>query len=172
MLLNNKQLPGIDHTAQLEQLFRENYEGMLYTATAYFSANAAPGSSVHHLAEDAVQETFITAWEKCSDLLSSSSPKGWLYKTLKNIAKNIVRTEWTLCRHFAQIPEGIEIASSENVYFLPELQTLITEDEYLLLMRLYLGKNTYQDISQETGVSEAALAMRVRRIKLKLQKQY
>ena len=130
---------------------------MLYTATAYFSANAAPGSSVHHLAEDAVQETFITAWEKCSDLLSSSSPKGWLYKTLKNIAKNIVRTEWTLCRHFAQIPEGIE--------------TLITEDEYLLLMRLYLGKNTYQDISQETGVSEAALAMRVRRIKLKLQKQ-
>ena len=90
---------------------------------------------------------------------------------MKNIAKNIVRTEWTLCRHFAQIPEGIEIASSENVYFLTELQTLITEDEYLLLMRLYLGKNTYQDISQETGVSEAALAMRVRRIKLKLQKQ-
>ena len=105
MLLNNKQLPGIDHTAQLEQLFRENYEGMLYTATAYFSANAAPGSSVHHLAEDAVQETFITAWEKCSDLLSSSSPKGWLYKTLKNIAKNIVRTEWTCAVILRKFPK-------------------------------------------------------------------
>lgn len=168
MLPWNKNSPDLEDTRRSEQLFQENYEAMLYTASAYFSSNGAPCSSVYHLAEEAVQEAFLTAWRKRRELFASKSPKGWLYRTLKYIVKNMTRTEWTLFRHFAQLPAESEMVSQEDAYFLIELQGCIAEDAYRLLKRLYLEKTTYQELSKEMGISEAALAKRVRRIKVKI----
>lgn len=170
MLLKNINSTDLDNTRQLELLFQENYETMLYTAVAFFSANGAPCSSVRHLAEDAVQETFLTAWAKREALFASESPKGWLYKTLKYIAKNTARTEWTLFRHFTQLPPEGDVPSLEDNFFLPELQSCISKEEYRLLKRLYWEKATYSDLSAEMGISEMAVAMRVRRVKGKIRR--
>lgn len=52
-----------------------------------------------------------------------------------------------------------------------ELQSCVREEEYRLLKRLYLDGSTYREISQETGLSQSAQAMRVSRIKQKVRAQ-
>lgn len=168
MLLRNKNSPDIENTRQFERLFEENHKKMRGMASLFFSEEGAPYSSVQHLAEDAVQETFLTAWEKRDALFASKSPEGWLYITLRYIVKNVARAEWTLFRHFTHLSVESDSLSQEDDHILLELQSCVSEDEYRLLKRLYLERATYSEISSEMGISEAALAMRVRRIKDKI----
>ncbi len=156
---------------RLDQWFREYYEELHCAAMAYFTVKSAPGSPAYQLAEEAVQETFVTAWEKRTELLSAQSPKGWLYRTLKNKVQNMSRVEWTLYRHFVQVQEDEETAAQDLSYQMAELRSCIREEEYRLLKRLYLDGSTYREISQETGLSQSALAMRVSRIKQKIRAQ-
>ena len=46
------------------------------------------------------------------------------------------------------------------------------EEEYTILQKLYLGNYTYLELASELGVTKSALAMRVNRLKKRIQKQY
>lgn len=60
-----------------------------------------------HLAEDLVQETFLTACWKANQICSHSNPTAWLYKTLNNLImrelhrsyhKEVALDEWNEAR--------------------------------------------------------------------------
>ena len=57
-------------------------------------------------------------------------------------------------------------------YSFSELSDLLSEKEYLLLKRLYLEGYTYRELSRSLGVKQSTLAMRVKRLKERLQKDF
>ena len=172
MLLKNKKAPPVTPTEQLEELYRENYEGLYHTALLYLSNYAAPNSPTHQLAEEAIQETLVIAWQKWEEVLSSQSPQGWLYKTLRNKLHNITRSEWNSFKYYIQASNDANLAASENSQHIDEIRSLITPEEYRLLKRLYLDQASYDTVAAEEGCKKSTLAMRVKRLKQKIRKQY
>lgn len=66
-----------------------------------------------HLAEDLVQETFLTACWKANQICSHSNPTAWLYKTLNNLImrelhrsyhKEVALDEWNEARESMNLP--------------------------------------------------------------------
>ena len=66
-----------------------------------------------HLAEDLVQETFLTACWKANQICSHTNPTAWLYKTLNNLImrelhrsyhKEVALDEWNEARESMDIP--------------------------------------------------------------------
>lgn len=47
-----------------------------------------------HLAEDALQETFIKVWQKYSTYKGDADEKTWITRIAINVCKNYLRTSW------------------------------------------------------------------------------
>ena len=60
----------------------------------------------------------------------------------------------------------------EDFLLKSELADLVPEEDYLLLKRLYLDGDTYQELCRELGLKKSALAMKIRRIKERFLKEY
>ena len=68
---------------RFEALYRENFRAMYLAAR-----RALPNGE---LAEDAVQSAFLAAWRRLDVLLGSPSPRGWLFKALRNTVGDTLR---------------------------------------------------------------------------------
>ena len=66
-----------------------------------------------HLAEDAMQETFIKAWRARETFRGQASPKTWLTRIAINVCKDMLRTGW-----FRQVDRKISLDD------LPEAEAL------------------------------------------------
>ena len=60
-----------------------------------------------HLAEDALQETFIKVWQKYHTYLGQANEKTWIMRIAINVCKNYLRTAWikrnSVLHHFVYI---------------------------------------------------------------------
>lgn len=124
-------------------------------------------------AAEAVQETFIVAWGKPEEFLSSPSPVGWLVNTVKNVLRNMIREDqrWSDClTQFQEQPNwaGTHPAPGANL----ELEGFIPAEELELLKRLYLYGETYEQLCKELGLKKSTLAMRVKKSKENFRKKY
>ncbi len=124
-------------------------------------------------AHEAVQETFLIAWEKPTEFLGSLSPVGWLVNTLKNVLRNMVRED---ARWHARLQDVQDSLDRAAVHPAPgadlELEGLLPPEELDLLKRLYLHGETYAEVCAELGLKKSTLAMRVKRSKEAFQKKY
>lgn len=150
-----------------EQLVRTQHKTLLRLAVTLLSRkNKTPDI---HRAEDAVQETFSIAWEKWDVLSTHPNPAGWLVITLKNVVKNMLREEQHWAEHLLQLPADITQPSPGADL---ELEGIVPPEDFLLLKRLYLYGETYEEVCQDLGIKKSALAMRVKRIKEQFRKNY
>lgn len=121
-----------------------------------------------HRAEDAVQETFSIAWES-GTFSPPSNPAGWLVITLKNVVKTCSGKSSTgqntcfNCQLISRSPLQVLIWS---------WKVSVPPEDFLLLKRLYLYGETYEEVCQDLGIKKSALAMRVKRIKEQFRKNY
>lgn len=166
-----------EDTAQdmFDELYRSEYKGLLRNAIALFQRMGVQGQTARDRAEDAVQETFRVAWEKRSKVLTSPSPKGWLFSTLRNKVMTLANEERIWKKHMTQITEcETELIddTSDGFRMRAELSSILTNEEYELLKRLYLDGCTYQEICDEIGMKKSTLAMRVMRLKNRFIKEY
>ncbi|NLW69936.1 MAG: hypothetical protein GX061_02475 [Eubacteriaceae bacterium] len=69
----------------ITELYRELYTKLL------IYASSALGDKSRAMAEQAVQETFLIACRKSTQLTESPNPRGWLFNTLKYVIKNMRR---------------------------------------------------------------------------------
>ena len=122
---------------------------------------------------EAVQEAFLTAWQKPKEFLGSSSPVGWLLHTLKNVLRNMLREDQRWAARLQQFQDSLD---SGALHPAPgadlELEGHIPEEELTLLKRLYLEGETYQELAEELGIKKSTLAMRIKKSKEDFRKSY
>lgn len=76
---------------EVESLFRAHYSKLVWYAQTLLTRNAQ--TSDPGRAEEAVQEAFAIAWSKWEDLFASPNPAGWLYNTVNNVVRNMIRAD-------------------------------------------------------------------------------
>jgi len=147
------------------QLYKHTYLSLLRDATIWLSACRQNSNGC---AEDAVQLTYLKAWRIRHKLKGMESPTGWLRGTLLRTTKELTRENIHWQKRVRQMSEQITRGGVPDFRLKVELQSLMTAEEYMWLKRLYLDRCTYQELSQELGLTRSALAMRVKRLKDRL----
>lgn len=152
----------------LERLFREHFNELELYAYRYLKTK--------NDAQIAVQDAFHTACTKIDDVMSSPNPIGWMKLTIKNIARNMLKTKNRQMRLFVSLEEfaGNLSEASLNVDDTPDIVDCclkaVTKEEFTLFRRIALEGITYVEAAEELGISMWACRKRVQRTTEKLRK--
>ena len=120
-------------------------------------------------AEDAVQEAFVTALRKRSDLARVANPEAWL----RTVAFNQLRGGW---RHASVVrryqgrvpgPQGAVEASPEHVAIVTALGEVDLDQRRVVVLH-YLADLGIAEIAAELGVPEGTVKSRLSRARAKL----
>ena len=142
----------------------------MYTRLCIYALNALNDVS---LAEEAVQDTFRIACMKSDSLMESQNRQGWLTNTLKNVIRNMRRSQ---ARLNSIITAALSLdnlspeLSDDNSDFELYCTLVLGKDDHTLLKRIVIDKCTMLDVSKEFGISVEACKKRVQRAKRKLKK--
>lgn len=156
-----------DQEAIIEELYRKMYKKLyLYAVNALDHEN---------LAEEAVQDTFRIACMKPNDLISSVNPEGWLMVVLKNVIRNIRRSQSSLNN---LIISGITVddidlpdESTGDIGFEVTYKDIFGKEDFKLL-KMMADRYTMLEISDELGISVEACKKRVQRVRKKYKKYF
>ena len=154
--------------AWLADLFERNYP-LLYRVGRVFCGRES-------LIEDQIQEAFLRAWQKRAAVRRHPNPDGWLVECFRNCIRNACRREgrrMALCLETAEavIPDTARLSPDDYARSREQielLQKLLGDRDADLFLRFCVYGETAAALAPEYGVSEAALRMRVSRIKKKI----
>lgn len=161
-----------NEAVQFEALYRAYYNDLYRYAVVLLRGYNVEGRFVSGKAEEVVQETFSIAWEKRSALFSSPAPVGWLYKALHYKVKENVREERKWTRRLLRLSDNADDPNEGDFRLRAEMQSWIPREDYLILKQLYLDGKTFKELSAQMGIKTSTLAMRVKRMKARLCKQF
>lgn len=126
-------------------------------------------------AEDAVQDSFIRAFEKIGSYKSSISFSAWLYKITYNHCINILRRKKLMrflpfsedtCIDSTGIETGLE-KSELGVELISALSKITPVDKSILILRILEEKN-FEEISKILDIKPATLRKKYERARKKL----
>ena len=146
---------GTDSRTELERLM-EQYGSSLLRMSALYLKDA-------HLAQDAVQETFIKAYRHMKDYRGESSEKTWLTAICVNTCRDILKTAWF--RHQSRIdvdslPEKPADFEFPDNTVLTEVMRLPARYREAVLIRYYGGMKL-KEAASALGISEGRLRTRL-----------
>ena len=114
------------------------------------------------LAEELVQETFLTACKKADIVCSHEKPLAWLYQTLQSLTmKEINRA----CHRREQSSEDLQdLGAADDPPSFHEIlpRNLTTEEQRILILR-FEHRLSHREIAEALGISEAACRKQVSR---------
>ena len=114
------------------------------------------------LAEELVQETFLTACKKADIVCSHEKPQAWLYQTLQYLTiKEINRA----CHRREQSSEDLQdLGAADDPPAFHEIlpRNLTTEERRILILR-FEHRLSHREIAEALGISEAACRKQVSR---------
>lgn len=123
------------------------------------------------LAEDAVQETFLKAYQAADGYRGDCGEKTWLMKIAMNTCRDMRRRAWF--RHvdrrvaLEQLPEALVAYEREDDDTLQSIMRLPYRDREVLLLYFYQDM-TLREIGQSLGISLGSAHTRLQRAKQKL----
>lgn len=140
--------------------------GWVYSASLRQVGDAA-------LAEDVTQSVFVLLTRRAADLGPGVQLRGWLFNTLRFVAREAQRKQGRRRRHEAQVALQCDAAEHDNGIdesawrqmspLLDEAVASLREtDRQAVLLRFYEGKN-FAKVAEALGVSEVAARKRVSR---------
>ena len=127
----------------------------------------------YHLAEDAVQETFIKAMKSYDSFAHKSSEKTWLIRIAINTCKNIMRNRWfqiiqnNLENHIEKIGDNPIEEMLEKNSVSEAIMRLNANDRQIILLYYYQNL-TVREIAKIIGKSENATIQRLNRARIRL----
>ena len=114
------------------------------------------------LAEELVQETFLTACKKADIVCSHEKPQAWLYQTSQYLTiKEINRA----CHRREQSSEDLQdLGAADDPPAFHEIlpRNLTTEERRILILR-FEHRLSHREIAEALGISEAACRKQVSR---------
>ncbi len=119
----------------------------------------------YHDAQDALQETFIKAYQKRDQFDAKTSLKAWLYRIAYTTALNILKKRK---RYKIAVPENLK----QEEYMgeaLRKVLLALSEVERALLYGRVMEKQSYEELSERLGIRPVALRKRYERLKKKLE---
>lgn len=147
----------------IEDLYTE-----MYARLCIYAMNAL---NDRNLAEEAVQDTFRIACMKIDSLIDSPNRQGWLTNTLKNVIRNIRRSQLRLNRIVAtalSINCPSPVQPERDVDLGLYCTSILGKEDFKLIKLVILENHTMLEASKEFGISVEACKKRVQRAKSKL----
>lgn len=134
-----------------------------------------------HLAEDALQETYIKVWQKYYTYKNQAEEKTWITRIAINVCKNYLRTAWFKRTETMDIIEISQNSGNsyksvdESVDLMHAIQGL--KDKYRAVLLLYYYQEfTVKEIADTMGMNQSTVLSLMRRgrnqLKQKLNKDY
>ena len=163
-------------TFTFEQLYNE-YFSTLYRL-ACNQLRRSTGSCTD--ASDIVQEVFMLAFRKWDALSRHPNPAGWLMKTTHWICMNHTRAHYrqhdkesrSLDAQRLNVSGRLRTSQADDEYAAKDamlsLEQMLKPDEYQLLKAYCIDNCSVETLSRLTGLSPAALRVRIHRIRQKL----
>lgn len=158
-----------------EELCKENY-GRIFKYIFSITKNK-------EATEDLIQEVFTIAYEKGRIFLNHEKPAGFLYKTARNITltyiKGLKRQE-TLAKEYLYgnaTKEGEpyqkllreQDQKIDETRYTGQVIESLNPKEYHLYKQRYVEGKSIKEIASEKGISEAAVRMRLVRLRREVQ---
>src|SRR5215510_9176332 len=155
-----------------------NAYGRLVNATQTMAYGVAAGVLRDTtVTQDAVQQAYLRAFRRLSDLQEPAAFPGWLRRIVITVALNMRRARrYTLLRldDIAEIPvldEAETRWSDLQRHRLASALLTLTADERQLCDRRYHGQWSVARLARHAGIDEGAMRKRLQRIRDKLRKE-
>lgn len=145
--------------AILEELYQSQYTHLYQTAMIQLKNP--------HLAQDIVQDTFLHAAEHIDALSASSSPGGWLYRSLQYLILHAIRTRNLLLARNIPLEKAYHLQANETGQEISALDR--SNADMQLMIRYYEYGYSLSEIAEEWGITIGAAKMRIKRAKMRLQ---
>lgn len=134
-----------------------------------------------HLAEDALQETYIKVWQKYSTYKCEANEKTWITRIAINVCKNFLRTAWFKKTNTADVMEIFKGSGNsyrqleESIDVMTAIQELKEKYRTVLLL-FYYQEFSVKEIANIIGAKQSTVLSLLRRgreqIKQKLKTDY
>jgi RNA polymerase sigma factor (sigma-70 family) len=121
------------------------------------------------LAEDAVQETFVKAYQAMATFRGDSSEKTWLMRIVLNTCRNIRRDSWFRFVDRSITPDTLPLqaASDRDSALLGTVMSLPYRYKEVVLLYYYQGM-TLQEISEVMTVAVSTVSTRLKKARERL----
>ncbi len=174
MLKQNKFEASIEDTPEFRrERFRVLYNDLYDDLWRYVQRRSISTEE----ARDTLSEVFLVAWRRLEDIPAGKEARLWLF----GVARNLVKTSWRKRKRSGDLvvrigsemsTRGItdeELDNSGVLKIVKALQFLSENDQEIL--RLLAWENlSHKEISVVLGCSENAVAIRIRRARVRLMK--
>ena len=134
-------------------------------------------------AEDLTQDVFVVAWKNRRELRHHENPPGFLYLTARNLSMSCLRGRKKAPlflgeSYDAASPEGDAFdvlareadAKIDETLYVESLLASLSRADYRLYRDRYIEHRSLREMAAERHISEAALRMRLTRLRRKVQK--
>ena len=127
-----------------------------------------------HLAEDAVQETFLKAYFGMNDFRRESSEKTWLTQIAVNTCRDMMRTRWFMhvdrTVNIADLPEESAESDAEDTELMDTVLRLPLKQREAVLLYYYQNLSM-QEISEILHITVSNVSRRLESARKALRKQ-
>ncbi|MBU3129106.1 sigma-70 family RNA polymerase sigma factor [Clostridium tagluense] len=124
-----------------------------------------------HLAEDAVQDTFIKVYKSYSKFKGHSEEKTWIMRIAINVCKNYLRSSWwkriNETVNLDNIPASTIDGSTQDDALLLEIMKLSPKYKEVILL-FYYQDMKIREISEVLQTPESTISVRLKRAREKL----
>ena len=152
----------------ISEVFRREYAGLVRYAQIAFQKYGGYVDP-RGRAEEIVQETFYLAVEKREELLEREDKRAWLISAVSYKVRAAIKEDRKWAKSLMLLPDEEQAIPFEEPDEPPEY---LSQEDYMLLRRLYVEGYTYQELCDQLNLSKSALAMRISRIKTAAKKNF
>ncbi len=125
------------------------------------------------LAEDALQDTYIRAWEHQDSFEEGTNEKAWLVRIAVNVCKNMLRSPWNRWVEAENFEELVGVSRNEYEQVNKQIDVMnavlkLKEKYRIVILLYYYEELSVKEISDIIDEKESTVLTRLKRAREKL----